>query len=114
MAQNGIHSFLATLPPESHQLLGGGLFAGTLCPHYGYEVFLYAGLTFGLGMEGSTPSMDAVLRFVVVNLFISARQKQKWYRGRFGAEAIKGRTLMFTSQRFDIVENILGSLIPEL
>ena len=58
--------------------------------------------------------MDAVLRFVAVNLFVSARQKQKWYRDQFGAEAIKGKTLMFTSRWFDIVENTLGSLIPEL
>lgn len=114
VAQNGIHRFLATLPSKSRQLPSEGLFTGTLCPHYGYEVLIYAGLAFGWGMEGSTPTMDAVLRFVAVNLFISARQKQKWYRDRFGAEAIKGRTLLFTSRWFDIVENTLGSLIPEL
>jgi hypothetical protein len=58
--------------------------------------------------------MSAVLRFVAVNLFISARQKQKWYRKQFGAGAIKDRSLMFTSRWLDILETILGSLIPEL
>jgi 3-oxo-5-alpha-steroid 4-dehydrogenase 3 len=114
VAQNNIHRFLATLPSKSHQLPSQGLFPGTLCPHYGYEVFLYAVLAFGWGMEGSTPTMDAVLRFVAVNLFISARQKQKWYREQFGAAAIKDRTLMFTSRWFETVETALGSLIPEL
>lgn len=113
MAQHDIHSFLATLP-KPYQVPSDGAFTSTLCPHYGYEVFIYAGLAFGWGMEGSTPSMDAVLRFVAVNLFISARQKQKWYRDRFGAGAVTDKRLMFTLRWFDIVENALGSIIPAL
>jgi hypothetical protein len=112
--QNSIHRFLATLPSKSHQLPSQGLFARTLCPHYGYEVLIYFDLAFGWGMHGSAQTMSAVLRFVAVNLFISARQKQKWYREQFGADVIKDRSLIFTSRWLDIVETTLGSLIPEL
>jgi 3-oxo-5-alpha-steroid 4-dehydrogenase 3 len=111
--QNRVHHFLATLSSKSHQLPGHGAFVDTLCPHYGYEVLIYAGLTFGWGMGGSTQTMDAVLRFVAVNLFISARQKQKWYKDKFGAAAIQDKALIFTPRWLGIVETTLGSLIPE-
>jgi hypothetical protein len=114
MMQNGIHRLLATLSSTSHQPPRQGLFAGTLCPHYGYEVLIYFDLAFGWGMRGSSQTMNAVLRFVIVNLFISARQKQKWYRKQFGDASIKGRSLMSTSRQSDILETILGSIIPEL
>jgi 3-oxo-5-alpha-steroid 4-dehydrogenase 3 len=76
---------------QKHVIPSGGWFEYVSCPHYLFEMVIYAG-AFQLvgGMEHVT--LWSVTGFVVCNQLVAAHVTHQWYRGEFKATYPKQRT----------------------
>lgn len=104
--QHDCHAYLASLKKPAngenkseYQLPDHPAFNLSLSPHYFAECMIYTALSILAAPEGTWLNWTLVtaLIFVVVNLGVTADGTRKWYREKFGAEAVAGRARMIPS-----------------
>jgi 3-oxo-5-alpha-steroid 4-dehydrogenase 3 len=104
--QHDCHAYLAALkkPKKTaggetkaeYRLPEHPAFNLSLTPHYFAECLIYLSLSILAAPKGALLNWTLVsaLAFVAVNLGVTANGTRKWYREKFGAQAVKGRARM--------------------
>lgn len=104
--QHDCHAYLASLkeigPSETkseYKLPNHPAFNISLTPHYFAECLIYTSLSILAAPQGDWLNWTfvAALVFVTVNLGVTADGTRKWYREKFGADAVSGRARMIPS-----------------
>ncbi|CZT20592.1 related to 3-oxo-5-alpha-steroid 4-dehydrogenase [Ramularia collo-cygni] len=104
--QHDCHAYLASLKKtpkgenkSEYRLPDHPAFHISLTPHYFAECLIYTSLSILAAPQGEWLNWTfvAALFFVVVNLGVTADGTRKWYREKFGQEAIAGRARMVPS-----------------
>ncbi|KAJ2235975.1 hypothetical protein IWW45_002161 [Coemansia sp. RSA 485] len=67
----------------------GDLFSLVSCPHFLCEIVIYVSIWTAAGFQATT--LVWTICWTVVNLGITARETQQWYRQKFGPEYPQGR-----------------------
>lgn len=104
--QHDCHAYLASLKQISkgenkseYKLPDHPAFNLSLTPHYFAECLIYTSLSILAAPQGEWLNWTFVtaLVFVAVNLGVTADGTRKWYREKFGAEAVARRARMIPS-----------------
>lgn len=105
--QHDCHAYLASLKKTAkggeskseYKLPDHPAFNISLTPHYFAECLIYASLSILAAPQSGWVNWTfvAALFFVAVNLGVTADGTRKWYREKFGTEAVSGRARMIPS-----------------
>eukprot|EP00611_Tribonema_gayanum_P015178 TRINITY_DN26989_c0_g1_i1.p1 TRINITY_DN26989_c0_g1~~TRINITY_DN26989_c0_g1_i1.p1 ORF type:complete len:296 (+),score=19.98 TRINITY_DN26989_c0_g1_i1:53-940(+) len=98
--QNAAHRHLASLKADtsagtdttSYSIPTAGLFNNVSCPHYLWEIAIYASFVMITG--GQVLSMALMLVWVITNLSINAAHMHAWYRSHFKDYPVRRRRLV--------------------
>mmetsp|Transcript_3248 Transcript_3248/g.3636 ORF Transcript_3248/g.3636 Transcript_3248/m.3636 type:complete len:161 (+) Transcript_3248:501-983(+) len=82
--QHRAHQILASLRKRktdtSYKIPKGMWFSKLSCPHYFFEIVIYAQMTMVTDIK---PNIMLMVAFVALNLSITATQTHSWYRQKF-------------------------------
>ncbi|KAG5182254.1 3-oxo-5-alpha-steroid 4-dehydrogenase-domain-containing protein [Tribonema minus] len=98
--QNAAHRHLASLKPDtragtdtaSYRIPTAGLFSEVSCPHYFWEIALYASFVMITG--GQVCSVVLMLVWVITNLSINAAHMHAWYWSHLKDYPVRRRRLV--------------------
>ncbi|KAL6709325.1 3-oxo-5-alpha-steroid 4-dehydrogenase [Coniothyrium glycines] len=95
--QNTYHRYFYQLRAQNKGYqLPEGIFGDTLCPHYFWEIMIYAQLSFLAAPAGNWVNWTLVCAtvFVATNLGVTAIGTKQWYLGKFGAHKVAPKKRM--------------------
>jgi 3-oxo-5-alpha-steroid 4-dehydrogenase 3 len=92
--QHDCHHYLSSL--KTYTVPSHPLFSWVICPHYTAECVIYLSLAFLAAPKGQLVNKTVLcgFSFVLVNLGITARNTQRWYREKFGEDSVRGKRKM--------------------